>query len=60
VVLALTLPLVNQIALDRKLIRDHTPPSRMLSPEMDSWGRAAPARVKEDETYRGFLHLVHM
>ncbi len=49
----------DQIALDRKLISGHTSRSRMLCPETDSWGRAAPTRVKEDETYRGLLHPVY-
>ena len=49
---------LNQIALDLKFRKGDTPPSRMLCSEMDSWGRAAPARVKEDETYRGLLHPV--
>ena len=49
----------DQIALDRRTLNSHTSPSRMLGPEMDSWGRAAPARVKEDETYRGFLHPIY-
>jgi hypothetical protein len=38
--------------------RGHTPATRMLFPEMDSWGRVAAARVKEDETYRDKLHPV--
>ena len=43
-------------SLDLRRLRGDTPPTRVLYPEMDSWGRVAAARVKEDETYRGLPH----
>src|SRR5438046_699401 len=42
--------------LDLVRPRGDTPPTQMLCLEMDSWGLSAPARVKEDETYRGLPH----
>ena len=45
--------------LDLEPSRSHTPPTRMLYPEMDSWGPVAPVRVKEDKINRDLLHPIH-